>query len=136
GLDTRAYRMPVLRDCAVFEVDHPATQAFKRRKAAALPRFARSLAYVPVDFERGGIDRALVGAGLRSGDASVWVWEGVVMYLTDAALRASLREIAKCAPPGSRLLVNYHLPTVDPQLPEQRIRRLLLAAWRERQIGL
>jgi methyltransferase (TIGR00027 family) len=136
GLDTRAYRMEGLRDCAVFEVDHPATQAFKRRKAAALPRFARSLAYVPVDFERGGIDRALVGAGLRSGDASVWVWEGVVMYLTDAALRASLREIAKCAPPGSRLLVNYHLPTVDPQLPEQRIRRLLLAAWRERQIGL
>ncbi|HSY24427.1 MAG TPA: SAM-dependent methyltransferase [Polyangiaceae bacterium] len=136
GLDTRAYRMEVLRGCAVFEVDHPATQAFKRRKAAALPPFAHSLAYVPVDFERGGIDRALASAGFRSERASVWVWEGVVMYLTHAALRASLREIAKCAAAGSRVLVNYHLPTIDSQLREQRIRTLLLAAWGERQIGL
>jgi methyltransferase (TIGR00027 family) len=136
GLDTRAYRMDVLRDCAAFEVDHPATQAFKQRKAASLPRAARSLAYVPVDFERGGIDSALVSAGFRAEDASAWVWEGVVMYLTDAALRASLREIAKCAAPGSRLLVNYHLPTVDPRSRENRIRAILLAAWGERQIGL
>ena len=43
------------------------------------------------------------------------------MYLTDAALRTSLREIAKCAAPGSRLLVNYHVPTVDPGSRENRI---------------
>lgn len=136
GLDTRAYRMRVLRDCAVFEVDHPATQAFKRRKAASLPRTARSLAYVPVDFERGGIDRALESAGFSPAASSVWVWEGVVMYLSDEGLRASLREIASCSAPGSRLLVNYHRPTVNSRLHEHRVRAFLLAAWGERQIGL
>src|SRR5262245_30616945 len=52
GLDARAHRMPELADVAVFEVDHPSTQRYKRRRAAELPVRARSLTYVEVDFER------------------------------------------------------------------------------------
>jgi methyltransferase (TIGR00027 family) len=31
GFDTRAYRLPCLRDITVFEVDHPDTQTAKRK---------------------------------------------------------------------------------------------------------
>src|SRR6185503_17537655 len=37
GLDGRAYRLPELADVDVFEIDHPATQSFKRDRAAQLP---------------------------------------------------------------------------------------------------
>src|ERR1700709_1732986 len=53
GLDTYAYRGPHARELRIFEVDHPATQAWKRERLAeadiALPA---ALTFVPIDFER------------------------------------------------------------------------------------
>ena len=107
GLDTRAHRLAGLGEVDVLEVDHPATQAWKRRVAAGLPVLSRSLAYVPVDFER-----ETLGAGLAAYPPAltVWVWEGVIMYLTDAALRASLADIARGSAAGSTLIAHYHEP--------------------------
>ena len=63
GLDTFAYRNPHSR-LAVFEVDHPATQAFKRAQlAAAGIDVPPSLRFVPVDFEHQSIGAALAAAG-------------------------------------------------------------------------
>ncbi|HLH13704.1 MAG TPA: class I SAM-dependent methyltransferase, partial [Solirubrobacteraceae bacterium] len=57
GYDTRASRLPALASASVFEVDHPATQARKRR---ALRRVsAANVRYVPVDFERDSLTAAL-----------------------------------------------------------------------------
>jgi methyltransferase (TIGR00027 family) len=110
GLDTRAFRLRALADSDVFEVDHPATQAFKTRRAATLPVLAKSLRFVKVDFEREPLGPALATAGLDSTRPSVWIWEGVVMYLTDAALAETLRSVATLSAGGSRLLVQYHEP--------------------------
>jgi len=46
GLDARAWRMDELRDTVVFEVDHPATQAAKRERTAALQPVAREVRFV------------------------------------------------------------------------------------------
>jgi methyltransferase (TIGR00027 family) len=110
GLDTRAFRMRALADTDVFEVDHPATQAFKARKASALPVFANTLHYVPLDFERDTLTVKLCAAGHRSTQPTVWIWEGVVMYLTDAALAETLRALAALSAPQSKLIVQYHEP--------------------------
>lgn len=107
GLDTRAHRLADLADVDVWEVDHPATQAWKRRVAADLPVVARSLRYVPVDFEHQTLAAALVG---EAPALTAWVWEGVTMYLTDAALRATLADVARCSSPGSTLIAHYHEP--------------------------
>ncbi len=135
GLDTRAFRMPSLAAVAVYEVDHPATQAYKKRKASALTPLASSVTFVPVDFESGSMAESLNRTGFRSDEPTVWVWEGVVMYLTDQAVRSTLADIARCSARGSILIANYHTPHSKPVDREHRVRRVLLSLWREPQIG-
>ncbi len=110
GLDTRAFRMPALSAADVFEVDHPATQGFKTRRAATVQVVAKSLHFVKVDFERESLGPALATAGFDRTQPSAWIWEGVVMYLSDSALAETLRSIAMLSKGGSRLLVQYHEP--------------------------
>jgi methyltransferase (TIGR00027 family) len=136
GLDTRAFRMRALADVAVFEVDHPATQAYKRRKVASLLPRAKSVTFVTVDFERAGLAESLCDAGFHRERPTAWVWEGVVMYLTDEAMRRTLDAVAACSAPGSVLLLHYidRVPPAD--AGQRRVRRALLGFWREPQIGL
>lgn len=133
GLDSRAYRMSSLAEVAVFEVDHPATQAYKRAKAPH--PVSRSLTFVAVDFERESLVAKLSEAGLRREELTAWIWEGVVMYLTDEAVERTLGDIGPCCAPGSALLVHYHEPYEERGAREGRGQRWLLSLWREPQIG-
>src|SRR5262249_62078281 len=92
----------------VLEAAHPARQAAKRARAAALTAKARSLQFVAVDFERDALADRLAAAGHRQGEPTVWVWGGVVMYLRDAGVRATLAAIAARSARGSTLVVQYH----------------------------
>jgi methyltransferase (TIGR00027 family) len=136
GLDTRALRMPALASVEVFEVDHPTTQAYKRRKTSNLRPLSRSLHFVPVDLERSSLNERLSEAGFRPNEPTVWIWEGVVMYLTDDALRRTLEQIAGGSTAESLLLVTYHVPSSAPPNGEMHVRRLMLSLWREPQICL
>ncbi len=134
GLDTRAWRIGALADVDVFEVDHPATQATKRRMVAGLRPVARAVHWVPVDFERGRLGDALTAAGHRPDALTAWVWEGVVMYLTDAALRATLADVAACSAPRSTLALHYHEP--GPSRMHAPVARALLRVVSEPLVGL
>jgi len=112
GLDGRAWRMPELRDAVVFEVDHPDTQGDKRARVSGLKQAARDVRFVPVDFERDSLDRALRAAGHDPALATTWVWEGVVMYLAPADVEATLAVIQGRSAPGSRLILVYHRPAL------------------------
>jgi methyltransferase (TIGR00027 family) len=107
GLDARAFRMAELRDAVVFEVDHPATQAVKRERTAGLRPAARELRFVPVDFQRDALDAELARAGHDASVPTVFLWEGVVRYLTPVAIDATLDAVAKRAAPRSRFVANY-----------------------------
>ncbi|MGV9823738.1 class I SAM-dependent methyltransferase [Nocardia xishanensis] len=99
GLDTFAYRNP-LPDLRVFEVDHPATQAWKRERltAAGIDR-PETLTFVPVDFETQTLAAGLESTGFKRTDPAVFVWLGVVFYLTPNAAHATLEYIAGQAQP-------------------------------------
>lgn len=114
GLDGRAWRMPELAGVTVFEVDQPASQQDKRGRAADLP--GDPPAFVPVDFGRDRLGAALAAAGHRAGPATTWIWEGVVPYLTRAQVSATAAALAVCSGPGSRLIVNYQVPTMSAPL--------------------
>jgi methyltransferase (TIGR00027 family) len=81
GLDTFAYRSPYGPRLAVFEIDHPATQAFKRVQLEAagidVPPW---LTFVPVDFEHQSLIAALEAAGFRRQEPALFSWLGVTMY--------------------------------------------------------
>ncbi|MRH90687.1 SAM-dependent methyltransferase [Nocardia sp. SYP-A9097] len=95
GLDTFAYRNPH-PGLRVFEVDHPATQAWKHQRLAAsgidLPE---RLTFVPVDFETDTLATQLEDAGFNRTEPAVFVWLGVVFYLTPDATRTTLEYIAR-----------------------------------------
>ncbi|WP_437568953.1 class I SAM-dependent methyltransferase [Sorangium sp. So ce542] len=134
GLDTRAFRMKALSATHFFEIDHPATQAFKRGKAAALSPVVERLTYVAVDFERDALSARLRASGHRPDEPTAWVWEGVVMYLSDEALGATLRALAEASAPGSVLLVNYMEPGGRRGLAFMR--HLVTRLWSEPLVGL
>lgn len=94
GLDTRAARLarPGRR---FFEVDHPATQADKRARLAGLDYAPPAVAYVACDFESDDFLERLAAAGFDREDAALFVWEGVVPYLTEAAVRSTLERVAR-----------------------------------------
>jgi methyltransferase (TIGR00027 family) len=109
GLDTFALRNPY-PSLRIFEVDHPATQLWKRDllHATNLPRPA-NLNFVPVDFERQSLPDQLRAAGFDSSAPSFFAWLGVVPYLTLEAFRATLRFIA-AQPLASGLIFDYAQP--------------------------
>jgi methyltransferase (TIGR00027 family) len=121
GLDTFAQRRPDLAArLAVFEVDRPGPQAWKRRRLVDLgfgvPDWLR---LVPVDFEAGGPWwERLAAAGFDPGRPATVASTGVSMYLSRDAIAATLRQIAALAP-GSVLAMSFLLP-LDMAAPELR----------------
>jgi len=112
GLDTFAYRNPH-PGLRVFEIDHPATQAWKREHldAAGIP-IPPSLTFVPVDFEHQTLADALASSGLNSNAPAFFSWLGVTPYLTREACMTTLSVIAKM-PSGSGVVFDF---AIDPAL--------------------
>src|SRR5258708_5514917 len=83
GLDTFSLRNPHSGEGArVFEVDYPATQAWKReRLAQAGLTLPASLVFAPVDFERQGLAEGLAAAGFRADHPAHFPWLRVVPHL-------------------------------------------------------
>jgi methyltransferase (TIGR00027 family) len=118
GLDTFAYRNSYAK-LRVFEVDHPATQQWKRellqRNRIAIPE---SVTYTPVDFERQSLSSQLRDAGFNHSAPSFFAWLGVVPYLTLEAFRGTVAFIS-AQPPGSGLTLDYGQPRAVLPLLEQ-----------------
>ncbi|MDX8488991.1 SAM-dependent methyltransferase [Mesorhizobium humile] len=108
GLDTFSLRNPY-PDIAVFEVDHPATQAWKRQRIAeAGLAEPAGVTFVPVNFERQSLAGELAAAGLKPTEPGFFIWLGVVPYLTRDAIFATLAYIARM--PGSEVVFDYSEP--------------------------
>ena len=110
GLDTFALRSPHgARRIRIYEVDHPATQAWKRERLAeaqlALPP---GLIFVPVDFERDDLGKTLAAAGFQRNSPAFFSWLGVVPYLTQEAIVSTLGYIASIQ--DSEVVFDYMEP--------------------------
>jgi methyltransferase (TIGR00027 family) len=106
GLDTFAYRNSH-SGLRVFEVDHPATQAWKREQleAAEIP-LPSSLAFVPVDFEGRSLEAGIKGSGFDVNAPAFFSWLGVTPYLTHDACIDTLSFIARM-PAGSGVVFDF-----------------------------
>jgi methyltransferase (TIGR00027 family) len=110
GLDSFAYRRPdLLGRLRVFEVDHPASQAWKQARLSELgiDRPA-NLVFAPVNFETQTLRKELERAGFDFGAKAVFSWVGVTMYLTLGAIEATLATVAECLA-GTRIVLTYNL---------------------------
>lgn len=114
GLCARGWRLDTLADSVVFEVDHPATQHYKRARLEGLRPVARSVRFVSVDFEKDDLAARLEEAGHDASKATTWIWEGVTPYLTPHAIAHTLRLIRARSTVASTLLLTYVSPEEQP----------------------
>jgi len=110
GLDTSAYRGVALSGQSIFEVDHPDTQAWKRKclQTAQIP-IPPSMHFVSVDFEREELAAKLNAAGFRADRPAFFSWLGVVPYLTNEAAEHTFGFLGKL-PGGSGVVFDYAVP--------------------------
>ncbi|MGI5229470.1 class I SAM-dependent methyltransferase [Actinoallomurus sp. CA-142502] len=107
GLDSYAYRTD--GSVKVFEVDHPATQQWKRDQVAGTGLTAPDVTYVPVDLETEPLAGALLDHGFDPACPALFSWLGVTMYLTREAIAQTLTTIAMFAP-GTEIVFDTMLP--------------------------
>jgi methyltransferase (TIGR00027 family) len=131
GFDSRAYRLPGVERQRFFEVDHPATQAFKQRVLQrALGRPRPHVVFVPVDFERDSLAERLVAAGYAASEPTLFIWEGVTSYLSDPAIDQTLAFIGEQSALGSALVMTYLDQRLTPAQTAQPVSRAALFARR------
>jgi methyltransferase (TIGR00027 family) len=104
GYDARATRLSVATSIVAFEVDHPMTQARKRK---ALGNDPENVRYVPLDFELDPMAAALLAAGFDREQRTCVLWEGVYSYLTPEAIDVTLAALVRLCSPGSQILLTY-----------------------------
>ena len=110
GVDTYAYRGPLRDRLHIFEVDHPATQAWKRQRLAeaAIPEPSQ-LTFAPIDFEHQTLADGLAAAGFDPARQTFFIWLGVVPYLSEDAVWSTLAFIAGL-PAGAQVVFDYSDP--------------------------
>jgi methyltransferase (TIGR00027 family) len=109
GLDTYAYRNAG-NEARVFEVDHPATQAWKRNRLADVGiEVPTSLSFAPIDFEVQALPDGLSTAGFDKQAQAVVACIGVSYYVQAQAFYETLRWAASL-PADSEIVFDFMPP--------------------------
>ncbi len=124
GLDTFAHRNPYA-GLRVFEVDHPATQGWKKSLLQAAGIISPpSLTFVPVDFERESLSQRLIDSGFDPTAPAFFSWLGVVPYLTLEAFRQTISFLG-ALPKSTLVACDYATDPADLGIPERMAFNLL-----------
>ena len=109
GYDSRAYRFDGLKGrVKVFEVDHPATQKVKKEKVEKLfGTLPDHVVYIPINFDEEKLARKLLEGGYDRHLKTLFIWEGVTMYLTAEAVDETLAAIVDNSGEDSSVIFDY-----------------------------
>ena len=127
GYDGRALRYGTPH-VQFFEVDHPATQADKRRRLREIQASVDDIVFIPADFTEPGLGDRLELGGHDSGRPTLFVCEGVLRYLPEHWYRELLRVSAERAATGSALAVSVSTRDEAPDERERAREQALAAA--------
>ncbi len=129
GLDTRAYRIPCIETTRVFEVDHPATQAVKRKRLKkVVDPLPDHVTFVPVDFNTQSLGEQLQAGGYIERFKTLFIWQGVTYYLTPQGVDGTLGLIANHSGPGSAVIFDYSDSAYLQDMQHGEVRRMRRAA--------
>jgi methyltransferase (TIGR00027 family) len=109
GFDSFIVRQPPFaRDIAIFEIDHPASQAVKRQRLdECAVRIPPNVHFVPADLMRVSLASVLARCGFSCSQRAFFSWLGVTIYLSRDANLTTLRGIATSAAAGSEVVFTY-----------------------------
>jgi methyltransferase (TIGR00027 family) len=127
GYDSRAYRFEQLKErVKVFEVDYPPTQQEKMKKVrVGLGELPSYVTYVGIDFNTQLLGKRLPECGYDERLKTLFIWEGVVMYLSAQAVSDTLSFIAQHSGPSSRVIFDYiYTPLLDGTVRHGEVSRM------------
>lgn len=108
GYDTRAYRIEGLSKIRVFEVDHPATQSIKIEKITEIfGSLQDHVKHVPTDFEIDEFGQRLLESGYNKSLKTLFIMEGLLMYLSPEIVEEILSFIVHNSGKGSAIIFDY-----------------------------
>lgn len=109
GYDSRALRFSELnKGTSIFELDAPVTQKEKLKayqsKKLVIPN---NLVFIPIDFNREKLEDKIRQAGFTAGKQSLFLLEGITMYLSQNAIESTFRFISDVSGKGSMIVFDY-----------------------------
>jgi methyltransferase (TIGR00027 family) len=108
GMDTRGYRLEWPAGTRLFEIDQPDVLAFKDavlNSRGAVPRCHRAALAADLREDWTG---PLLGSGLRPGERTAWLAEGLLIYLTAEEAGRLLEAVTGVSAPGSQIAFEYN----------------------------
>ncbi|MFC7442211.1 class I SAM-dependent methyltransferase [Laceyella putida] len=135
GMDTFAFRNPELQhNFQIFEIDHPATQDFKRKRLTELGwDIPSNLHFIPVDFTKQKLHTELANTLYDPKAPTFFSWLGVIHYLPYDVVFHTLRTITDISPAGSKIIFDYW--DNDAFIPEKAAARVNIMQAMLRQAG-
>ncbi len=107
GFDTRVYRLPVISDIPVWEVDQPVNINAKRaRLINRLGKIPSHINLVPIDFDHDELETTLASNGYSLRKKTLFIMEAVTQYLTEKGIQATFDFLSK-ATSESQLIFTY-----------------------------
>jgi methyltransferase (TIGR00027 family) len=141
GLDTRAWRLAATANVSIFEVDFPQVLAFKDARLTGLPLACTARQMLGADITAPDLGERLAAVGFNRQMPTVWLLEGVIVYLTAAQIACLNENLDRQSARGSRLIATFMGEQVQGMFNAGMISRFddapaLLAryGWRARQI--
>ncbi len=118
GYDTRALRFNHLNSgTQIIELDTPLTQNHKKQcLEKADVTIPGHLSFVSADLNRESISGVLEKAGYDSHLKTLFIWEGVTMYLEPASVDSTLERIRRFSNPDSIIAFDYLVAIPDGEI--------------------
>lgn len=108
GLDTRAYGALRSSNVVIYELDQTGDQTHKRKHLTAAKIDSSHVRFVEVDFSEADWIRSLFATDYDPAKRTIFLWEGVTLYLSEQTVKATLDALRKAAASGSVILADIY----------------------------
>lgn len=108
GFDTRSFTYCQRDHLRAFELDQTNTQKIKREALEKAGLDTAFITFVPVDFNHEDWHEKLLASGFSTGKKTLFLWEGVTLYLEEAEVRMTLKRVSEIGGPGSVLALDLY----------------------------
>ena len=108
GYDTRAYGDLNDGSLDFFELDQMKTQRLKKKCLKQAGINSGHVSYIEVDFSQENWHQRLMESGYDNSKKTIYLWEGVTLYLSRADVCATLRDIRKYSAEGSVVVADFY----------------------------
>lgn len=125
GMDTRPYGTLNVDQVNVFELDLVATQNLKRERLQQAAIKSDHVHFIATDFKNDEVFRQLDSAGYDGGKKTLFLWEGVTLYLSETEVRTILAKVRAEAVSGSVLLADIYSDWIVSRMNSRIIRKTL-----------